>query len=117
MWTTAISYGSNFLNYAAFYLPISSQYDGDYDIKVWIPCEDASHFSEEDARYQRLAYGTGAGVTGTMHFDQSRNLCDQYWQIGNDKYYEGSSGGYTRLIDLADFAGHVGVDALYYELP
>jgi hypothetical protein len=117
MWTTTVG-GSTFINWAAYYLPISSNYDGDYNVQIWIPCEDPNHFSTTDARYQRLADGTGAGVTGTMHFDQSRNLCDRFWQIGHQVHYNGSNGGYTRLVDTSsDVPAHVGVDLLLYVVP
>ena len=109
IWTNP---SSTVQNRAFWYLPISTSYNGGYNVRIWNDCD--THFRNTDVRYQRWAYGTTGGVTETWRFNQGGSPCDSIHHVGQG-YFQGSSGGYVRLIDRSgDTTRPIGVDHLRY---
>ncbi len=109
MWTNP---GSTVQNWAAWYPPISTDYNGRYNVRIWNDCDP--HFRNHDVRYQRWANGTAGGVTEVWRFDQGGSPCDSIQHVGQGQFY-GSNGGYVRLVDRSsDTTRPIGVDHLRY---
>jgi hypothetical protein len=113
VWTTTVT--SEVLNHASWYLPVQSNYSGDYTVWALIACENVSgHFDATDARYHRYRYGTSGGITETYHVNQrsivngcstdslQTNVTNRGDGSGYDHFGEG---GYMKLVDRSDTGG------------
>jgi len=118
MWMNTVCGNSscNIVNWANWYLPVDSSYNGNYQVWVWRACSSSdSHWTNDSVRYQRFAYGTGGGSTETYRFDQHVSACNQSGEVTANDYFQASSGGKMRLIDKSrDYPDPACADFLYW---
>jgi hypothetical protein len=118
MWVYTVCATCDIVHIANWYLPTTNA-NGNYRVEMWIA--DDSHCGTQNARYQRLPYGTGGGVYETYPINQLGNhgkfkciTCEG--GPPNNDYFQGSSGGYMRLVDRSnDNSQPVCYDLMRYE--
>ncbi len=112
--TVCGSLSCNVVNWSAWYLPVSTSYNGYYAVGVWLACNDA-HYTNNAVRYKRYAYGTAAGSTQTYVVDQTVPTCGSTNYMTSSAYFQGSSGGYMRMVDKSkDYPKPANADYLQY---
>lgn len=118
MWTPTVCGGSscNVTNWANWYLPVTSNYSGYYDVWVFLVCKSHDgHWKNSSVRYQRFAYGTSGGATETHVVNQNVSTCDLANQIMTALWFDAPAGGKVRMIDKsADYPDPANADYLYW---
>lgn len=104
MWVNTVCATCNIVHIANWYLPPQNA-NGLYRVEAWIAND--SHCTTQNARYQRLPFGTAGGVYETYPINQLGNrgkfkcITCEGGPPNNDNF-QGSSGGYMRLIDRSN---------------
>jgi hypothetical protein len=118
MWTYTVCGNSscNVVNWANWYLPVNSAYNGYYGVWIWRACASSdSHWTNDAVRYQRWANGTGGGSTETYVVDQHATPCDQSIRVTASDYFQATAGGKMRMIDKSsDHPQPANADFLYW---
>lgn len=74
------------------------------------------HYTNNQAKYERYANGTGSGVTQTYFVDQSVGSCNQTNQFAFGAYFNAPNGGYVRLRDKSPgYPAKVSADYFQYQ--
>lgn len=118
MWMSTVcgSTACSIVNWANWYLPVDSAYNGNYGVFVWRACTSSdSHWTNDAVRYQRYAYGTGGGLTELYTVDQHANRCNQSIRVTASDFFQATSGGKMRMIDKSsDYPAPANADFLYW---
>ncbi len=97
-------------NTAAFYLPLSTSYNGSYRVHEFVPCD--AHSSAASSKWRAYPLGTS-----NPYYSVSRLIggyCDSWVNPDNRTYY-GSLGGYILQIDNVGAGFWVPVDVVTYQ--
>jgi hypothetical protein len=108
-WYTHTSGGAAPENTAAFYLPISANFDHFYRVYEWI---SSLHTTTPSMKWRRYPHGTGGGFSSCTR--GISGYSNSYVNVTNFNFY-GSDGGYIQMVDNYPSAGYwVTGDYLYY---
>ncbi len=105
-WTTT----GGVTNYAEWYLPISSSYNGTYSNRAYVSSAGPLPYTTY-AQYLMWANGHSGGVTQAPILDQSANRAGFCYIFAPNTTMNGSNGGLAEIVDqntLAD--GYIYVD-------
>lgn len=106
MWTLTQQQTYPAIQYAEWYLPISSSYNHTYNLQAYVPDMGASCSSlSQGAHYHRYANGTAGGINSHHSFNQSTN-CSGFCYTFTQGALNGSNGG---KVDVWDWTFDGGV--------
>lgn len=107
MW--AFTRVGSFSNWAAWYLPVTGGYEGNYDLETFVPCVNNAGV----AHYLTYPHGTGGGIVNNIFKNQSAT-CNARMQV-IERWFWGDEGGYLKFVDSSTaWSLHVAVDKTYY---
>jgi hypothetical protein len=102
------------INWAAYYLPGSTQYDGSYYVDEFVPCD--SHSATHSYRWYVYPYGTAYGYDSyLLNIDGS---CNEYQQIIYQRFYVDPDAGFAGYVKQVDNTGvccpYMAADSMWY---
>lgn len=105
------------INFASYYLPLSSSYDGNYSVYPYIVC---TGHAVGNAQYKRYPWGTN--YNSYNHYLVQWNYCNSGDFVATNKrfYQKASNPAYSGYVRMTDNAGSgqggatISADKLFY---